>query len=827
MPKTKKLYTNFSKGEYSDLIEGRPDLAAYYNGARKLENVWLYPEGGAFRRPGTRMMVETKDSAAAIDKKAMLIPFEFNVEQAYMLEYGNLYARFFKNGARIENPPGTPVQVVTPYGDTELKDIHYRQSADVLFKTHPSYEVRKLSRVSDTSWTASLFNADPPPSFEADTNLATSGGPAANTGTGVKFRVGVDSFLAGDVGRQIIAGAGRGVITAFTNVREVTMDILDAFAATIAAGPNTLSSTGTTVTSTAHGAAVGNLVSLTSGAQSGEIRSIVSITDADTFEVDTAFSVAQSGVTWNKIVGFASGAWVLRLSPQSWLDPDKKEPVGSQVTLVARATSGGAAQNTFRSSDVGKFIKVYGGLIKLTIFDSASQMKGTILSILEEATTADPTNAPPGAWSLEDASWSDARGWPQSIEFHQGRLALGGTATQKTTLWLSSSISLSNFAVGSLATNALQYTLAARRVNIIEWLASLGQLFIGDAENEHIAKGQGVDAPLGGDEIPYIRDQSAVGSQHVQPVVVQSAIIFLQRFKRKVFELSYALESDSFSPKNRTLLSRQIGNGKFAQHAPAYASEPNSIVYFVMENGELGCLTINREEDVTAWSRVVTDGTIESVAVIPHPDGDRHQVGIIVKRMINGEIKRFVEYFEDGASEMSGRLWPELHTDCAKVGTILAGATQITGLSHLEGKTVDVIIGNDYIGQLTVTAGIVTIPAAQVPGADTTYEVGLHYDSTIQTARVAIPNEVTEGLKRHWISAVVRLKDSIGGKINGERLTAPATKLFNGIKEVLPTDWDFEGRLEIVQDQPYPFQVLNIAGEVEFADQFGGVDVAA
>jgi len=89
MPKTKKFQTNFSGGELSDLIEGRPDLAKYYTGARTLENVLLYPEGGAFRRPGLLRVAEVKTSA----DKTIVVPFEFNVAQAYMLEFGDQYVR--------------------------------------------------------------------------------------------------------------------------------------------------------------------------------------------------------------------------------------------------------------------------------------------------------------------------------------------------------------------------------------------------------------------------------------------------------------------------------------------------------------------------------------------------------------------------------------------------------------------------------------------------------------------------------------------------------------------------------------------------------------
>lgn len=68
------------------------------------------------------------------------------------------------------------------------------------------------------------------------------------------------------------------------------------------AGPNTLSSTGTTVTSTSHGLSVGHYIRLTSGAQANQYREVTGVTDANTVTIDSAFSANQSGVTWSKII---------------------------------------------------------------------------------------------------------------------------------------------------------------------------------------------------------------------------------------------------------------------------------------------------------------------------------------------------------------------------------------------------------------------------------------------------------------------------------------------------------------------------------------------
>ena len=91
--------TNFTGGELSPRLDGRNDLAKYASGCKTLQNMIVYPHGSAARRPGTTFVAEVKTSAAF----TRLIPFEFSTTQTYILEFGNLYIRFYKdNGAILE-----------------------------------------------------------------------------------------------------------------------------------------------------------------------------------------------------------------------------------------------------------------------------------------------------------------------------------------------------------------------------------------------------------------------------------------------------------------------------------------------------------------------------------------------------------------------------------------------------------------------------------------------------------------------------------------------------------------------------------------------------
>ena len=147
MAKASPAFTNFTAGQLSDRLDGRTDIAKYANGCKKLQNFLVHAHGGATRRPGTEFIAEVKSSANA----TRLIPFEFNVEQTYILEFGNQYFRIYRDGGQV-------VAADLPW--RQQHHIHQRswqlkftQSADVMYIVHPDHAVRKISRTGHTAWT--------------------------------------------------------------------------------------------------------------------------------------------------------------------------------------------------------------------------------------------------------------------------------------------------------------------------------------------------------------------------------------------------------------------------------------------------------------------------------------------------------------------------------------------------------------------------------------------------------------------------------------------------------------------------------------------------
>lgn len=138
---------SFTAGELSPALWARVDLAKYAVGLKTAKNLFIHPHGGASNRAGLQFCGEVKTSA----NETRLIPFQFNTEQTYVLEFGNLYMRVWKNGEVVISG-GVPYEVVTPYTSAQVADVVVTQEADVMYLTHVLHAPRKLSRLADDNW---------------------------------------------------------------------------------------------------------------------------------------------------------------------------------------------------------------------------------------------------------------------------------------------------------------------------------------------------------------------------------------------------------------------------------------------------------------------------------------------------------------------------------------------------------------------------------------------------------------------------------------------------------------------------------------------------
>jgi len=244
MPKAAFIQTNFTAGELSPRLEGRVDISKYFNGVLTLKNMIIHPHGGTTRRGGTKHIANAKTGT----KKVRLIPFQFSVTQAYMLEFGENYIRFYRDDQRIGGGgfgsgfssgfagSASIVEVTTTYLESELFEIQFAQTADILYIVHPNHKPAKLSRtaVDVFSIADEVFLNGP---YQDENLTTTTITPSAVSGTAT-LTASSALFASTDVGRTVRidqgAAFGWAEITIFTSSTVVTGIIRDNFVSTTA-----------------------------------------------------------------------------------------------------------------------------------------------------------------------------------------------------------------------------------------------------------------------------------------------------------------------------------------------------------------------------------------------------------------------------------------------------------------------------------------------------------------------------------------------------------------------------------------------------------------
>ncbi len=187
----------FNIGEVSELMGGRIDTEEYKGACRILKNFIPSVQGPVSRRGGTRFVAKAK----YVGKKARLFAFQFSATQSYLLEFGDRYVRFFYHRNPIVNSNGQPVEITVPYTESDLKDLYFSQSGDVVYIAHPSFPLRTIIRYSQTDWrTQEVELVDGPylPVHSGDISLK----PSAITGD-ISITASADVFVSTDVGRHV------------------------------------------------------------------------------------------------------------------------------------------------------------------------------------------------------------------------------------------------------------------------------------------------------------------------------------------------------------------------------------------------------------------------------------------------------------------------------------------------------------------------------------------------------------------------------------------------------------------------------------------------
>jgi hypothetical protein len=228
MPRFVEFTTNFATGELDPLLRARVDLTAYNNALAKATNVLIQPQGGLRRRPGTKHIFELPNASAGSSSAGAgvrLVSFQFSVADSYMLCFTHNRMYVVKNGAVVANINGTGNSYLTTSITSDIvDDMCWTQSADTLIVVHPDLQPVRITRTSDTAWTATSITFDSIPKYAftlAATNPAATLTPSAVSGN-ITLTASAGVFSAGNINQYVnVATQGRARIVEYVSTTVV------------------------------------------------------------------------------------------------------------------------------------------------------------------------------------------------------------------------------------------------------------------------------------------------------------------------------------------------------------------------------------------------------------------------------------------------------------------------------------------------------------------------------------------------------------------------------------------------------------------------------
>jgi hypothetical protein len=465
--------------------------------------------------------------------------------------------------------------------------------------------------------------------------------------------------------------------------------------------------------------------------------------------------------------------------------------VGDTVTV----TCSGATPVT--SGHVGGMFEGNGGIVRITGYSSSTVFTGSLVQEFINNNSISGSDA-----SLEEPVWSASRGYPGSVTFHEARMWFSNSTSRPQTLWGSVIGDFWNFDRGSARDDeSIDITLDTDQVNAIYHLVSGPHLQIFTSGGEFYIP----DRPIKPSSVGVLRQTRFGILKKVQPINVDGATMFIQRNGKQVREFLYTYQENSYNSHEINLLAPHLINSPVSMAAQTgdIINEGNYL-FVVNGDGTVAVFITNRAEQVTAWTRYTTTGTIKQVAVV------EDVVYFFVQRTINGSTVYHIEALDN-----------DYYTDSAIQVTNDPASATVSGLSHLNGEECRVRADNSVMDKATPSSGSITLTRTA-----TNIEVGLNYNLEVKTmpVNIALPSGPINAKMRRILRVSAQLYETAGIKINGKVLPVKGFGVgvlgagvtnFTGIKSIPILGYSKTTQVSVTQVDPMPMTLLGLTVEVQ------------
>ncbi len=612
----KTAQRSFSFGEVAPALYARTDLAFYGQALRTLRNAYVMRTGGIQSRPGTAYKGTTKSNG-----QARLVACVFADDQNYVLEFGNLYVRFWKNGTSIAatvsgewadatayaagivvsysgtnyvclqahtsatatNRPstgaswtaywaalsGTIYELLTPYTTAQLAALQFAQTPGVLTIVHPSHPPAQLTRTADNQWDL------------ADINFAVPGNIAAPTGvTGLIDTSGLSAWVT----------STSYVLNSLVTKSTVVYRCILAHTSGASTEP------GVGASWTTYWAVKG-----TGGDDLGYWYVVTAVNGSG--QESIASSAIKTDVSQNAL-----------------------SPTWRNVTISWSSVTGAVEYRVYRSqaSALG-----YRRLIvtSITLAVDSNPFSTAYISNL----------GPPSA----EYVFSGSGEYPASVAFYQQRLLLAGSNNDPDTIYASVTGLPFDFNVRSPIQDddAISWRqLSKQAVQVRHLLDISNRLLAFTNIGEYVIAGGGDGVLRPGEINPTVFSYN--GANSLDPLPLDSTALYVQARGSKVLELNFAQGNPSGS--DVSLMAAHLLDG-YEISSWCYQEVPHRIVWLVRSDGKLLSLSYVPEAGIIGWAQNDTDGVFESVCSVL--EGSEDAVYAIVRRTVNSSTVRYVERF--------------------------------------------------------------------------------------------------------------------------------------------------------------------------------------
>lgn len=263
----------------------------------------------------------------------------------------------------------------------------------------------------------------------------------------------------------------------------------------------------------------------------------------------------------------------------------------------------------FTAADVGSFIDVNSGIIKITEFVGANQVNGEVLVKLES-----DIKAIERAWSILPPAFNSTDGYPRCCMYFKQRLVLANTKKAPNKIWFSAVGGNANFLETTEDGDAFSVVSASGLANSILFLEAQRGVVCLTSGGEYLVSSDGALTPT----TVNIDENSAIGTYPItRPCRVGNEILFIQRGGRRLRALSYRYEVDGLVTPEISALSSHIGKLHGGINEVCYQQEPESLVWCVLGDGKVASITFNRDQEVIAWANQDFGGIVKSMCSVP------------------------------------------------------------------------------------------------------------------------------------------------------------------------------------------------------------------